>query len=117
MKKILLSLVFLAILHFNSWAQSYSFSQSTAPYTDLVSPTDLFGAALWDDTSAIVPIGFPFMLGTTVYNNVKVHSNGVLLFNAAGLDAGILAYEADFASLGTTTSTSPIGYQVSGAAG
>ena len=117
MKKILLSLVFLATLQINAWAQSYSFTQSISPYTDLASPTDLFGTALWDDTSAIVPIGFPFTLGSTVYNNVEINSNGILLFNSAGIDAGILAYDADFASLGSTTSTSPIGYQVSGTAG
>src|SRR5687768_16766469 len=117
MKKILLSLVFLASLQFNAWAQSYTFTQSNTPYTDLASPTDLFGTALWDDTSAIVPIGFPFTLGTTVYSNVEINSNGILLFNSGGTEAGILGYDADLASLGTTASTSPIGYLVSGAAG
>ena len=117
MKKILLSLLLLAISPFNAHAQSYSFAQSTTPYTDLASPTDLFGTALWDDTSKVVPIGFPFMVGSTVFNNVEINSNGVLLFNAAGLDAGILAYFADFVSLGTSTSTSPIGYELTGTAG
>ena len=117
MKNLTLLVLLFVSIHFHARAQLYTFSQGTAPYSDLVSPTDLFGAALWDDTSKIVPIGFPFMLGTTVYNNVEITSNGSLLFNAAGLDAGILGYDADFASLGTTASTSPIGYLVSGTAG
>ena len=117
MKKILLSLIVILTIQFNIQAQSYTFSQRTTTYTDLASPTNLFGTSIWDDTSAIVPIGFPFILGATTFSNVEINSNGVILFNSGSTDAGIIAYDSDLASLGTASSTSPIGYELTGTAG
>ena len=117
MKKLSLFFLLFVAVQFHTLAQTYTFSQSTAPYTDLTSPTNLFGTVLWDDTSAIVPIGFPFMLGSLTFSNVEIGSNGVLLFNSGTSEAAIAGYDADFASLGTTASTSPIGYQLTGTTG
>src|SRR6478609_1597964 len=107
MKKTLLAFVLFAAVQIGAFAQGYTFSQTTATYADLVSPTVVSGTVLWDDSSYTVPVGFPFNYGSGTFNDVEINSNGVLLFNSASTFAAIVAYDADFASLGTSTSTSP----------
>lgn len=59
----------------------YSFTAYQSSYADLV------GAAVlpdfsYDDTSAIVPLGFNFSFNGVSYNQVRANSNGWLSFNA-----------------------------------
>ena len=117
MKKTLLTLILIATLKLGAFAQGYTFTQSLAPYTDLVAPTLITTNSIWDDTSVVVPIGFPFTFGTNTFSNVEITSNGVLLFNQGSIDAAIVAYDADLQYLGTTTTLSPIGYEITGATG
>ena len=78
MKKSLLTLILIATLKLGAFAQGYTFTQSLAPYTDLVAPTLITTNSIWDDTSVVVPIGFPFTFGTNTFSNVEITSNGVL---------------------------------------
>jgi hypothetical protein len=117
MKKILLSLLVFAAFQISAFAQNYSFSQTTTTYTDLVSPTVLTGNVVWDDSSFVIPIGFPFQFGGASNTNVEIDANGVLLFMGPTTAAAIVGFDADFVDRGTTTSVSPISYQLSGTAG
>ncbi len=118
MKKTLLSLIFLLAMQVGASAQQgYNFNQTTGAYTDLVSPTVLTGNIIWDDTSFIVPLGFPFMVGNNTYNSVEIDANGVLIF-MSGLNIGVVvALDADLVDRGISAPASPISYQVSGATG
>lgn len=117
MKKLLLAFALLVAVQVSAMAQTYSFSQSSGAYADLTGATDLFGSAIWDDTSKTVTIGFPVTLGGVAYSSVEVNSNGVLIFDSGTNFAAVVAYDADMMSLGTATSTSPVSYSVTGTTG
>lgn len=117
MKKTLLPLILALTLGLSASAQNFNFSQSTATYTDLPAPTLISTNVIWDDIAVVVPIGFTFALGNHTFSNVEITSNGVLLFNNGVMDAAVVGYDADLQSLGSTVSTSPIGYEVTGPAG
>ena len=63
------------------WAQAsnYVFSQSSATYTPLASPTQVHAAG-WDDLVAAVPIPFTFRYNGVLYAAANVNSNGYVTF-------------------------------------
>jgi hypothetical protein len=128
MKRILsyqyaLALILSLLISKESFSQVYTFSKSTAPYNDLVSPINLNGTTFWDEENWVIPIGFKF-LG---HDTLTVSSNGLVsLANYDKLVDQQVTYTisafAD-ASIGAdlidrdinNPQTSPINYQLSGA--
>jgi len=69
MKKIILPLL-IASCWLNTAAQSYTFSKSTATYTNLVGGTSLTNGLTWDDPALTIPLGFNFKIYGTTTNTI-----------------------------------------------
>lgn len=82
--KLLLGLLFvLGTIGANAQVANYSFAASSATYTALVAPTNVFASG-WDDNTAIsVPIGFTFNFNGIGYTSVFVHPNGYITFGSS----------------------------------
>ncbi|HSI89491.1 MAG TPA: T9SS type A sorting domain-containing protein [Adhaeribacter sp.] len=124
MKKLLLAIGLFTGPQFGASAQTtYSFTATTGTYTDLVTPTVLTTAG-WDDDDFTVAIGFPFTIfdptgagGNLTVDSVNIDTYGDLYFSSASDLKIVVGYEADLVDLGTTTTMSPVSYQLSGTAG
>ena len=127
-KKLLLILV--CVLAFKSHAQSYTFTATTATYTNLTGSTSLNGTATWDDPDYTIPIGFNFQYFGDVLNNIYISNIGyggdlADVPNYTGVVAILRAYGADIIDRGydfavdeaPTGSLSNISYKLEGAAG
>jgi hypothetical protein len=83
---LLLSLVVLALLSGNAWAQvgGMSFSQSLGTYTAITGGTVHTTSNTWDDTPnyTAIPIGFTFNFDGVDYTTVTISMNGFITFGA-----------------------------------
>ncbi|UPQ77977.1 T9SS sorting signal type C domain-containing protein [Flavobacterium azooxidireducens] len=70
-------------------ASSYTFTATTATYSNLSSPNNITGLnnSSDDDLSNAVSIGFTFNFAGTNYTQFKVSSNGFITFNVSSTDA------------------------------
>jgi hypothetical protein len=113
MKKFLL-LIFIISIKLN--AQPYSFSQSTAPYSDLAGATTLTTSAPWSYATAFtVPIGFTFNFMGVNYTTVYVEGSGFTYFDL-GYNYLALPFTVKMQSKGSSGNNSPISYKVDGVA-
>jgi hypothetical protein len=132
MKKLFtLTLLALGFMNLSSQAQvmyPYTFSKSTATYSDLVGATNLTAGNAWDDTLMTIPLGFTFKwaLQNRNIDSITIDSYG-LLFAPQDYDANteffsraIMPYQADLTDRGYNTNqvaVSPISYLTTGTAG
>ncbi|NOT15178.1 MAG: hypothetical protein HOP21_06305 [Methylotenera sp.] len=73
----------------NLYAASYQVTGPTTPYTWVDISTSPNTVVLNDDAvSGLINIGFTFNFGGTDYTQVRITSNGMLYFNAAGGNTG-----------------------------
>ncbi|WP_170826827.1 MopE-related protein [Flavobacterium caeni] len=74
---------------------NYSFSQSSATYTPLASPTIILAAG-WDDDVVTAAIPFTFRFNNIPYTSLRVNSNGYVTFGTTAPST------TNFAPLSTT---------------
>lgn len=91
MNKFLLSIYFFLLFGYAVMAQnasSYTFTATTATYTNLSSPTNVGGLGNTSDDvlSNTTSIGFTFNFAGTNYTQFKVSSNGFITFNTSSTD-------------------------------
>lgn len=114
----------------NVYSQSYTFSNSTGTYADLVSPISLNNGITWDDPQYAIPIGFNFQLFSTSIDTIYIEDVGLGAFlmidtNETGVTPLLVAYGADIIDRGSDTtnaqgqtgSLSPISYKLEGSSG
>jgi hypothetical protein len=130
MKKITLFALML-VASFGLKAQvmySYTFTNLTATYTDLVGSTNLTAGNAWDDTLMTIPLGFTFKWAIANRNidSIVIDSYGMMYAPQdfdANLEIGtrlMMPFQADLADRGYNNSTaavSPISYVTTGTAG
>ncbi len=127
-KKILFALFCLST--YNSIGQSYTFSTTSAAYTNLTGNTSLNGTATWDDPIFVIPIGFDFEYFGEALNTLYLSDIGVggLLTdtpNDFGVVSILQVYGADIIDRGfdfnvgesPTGSLSSISYKLEGSIG
>ena len=69
--------VFFSILAFGQEIP-YSFSYSSADFTDLDNPLELSGDEIWaDDFYRLIDLGFEFEVAGTLFDRIEVRSGGV----------------------------------------
>jgi hypothetical protein len=113
MKKLYI-LLFVILCFGNSFAQTYSFSQTTGTYSPLSGATTVTTAAPWFyATSFNVPIGFTFNFMGTNYSNITVEGSGFTIFDPNYYYL-ILPYGVQLQSKGTSGNNSPIAYKTEG---
>jgi len=125
--------IFLALFCIYSFpiqSQSYDFSVTTEPYSNLVGSTSLNNNAPWDDPEYVIPIGFNFNYFNTTITEfyLKDWGDGAALSSlnlGTGITSVLTAYGADIADRAynpdnpnaTTGALSNISYLVAGNAG
>jgi len=115
MKRLLLSSIALLAICGSLRAQTYTFTQSTAGYQNLVNPTSLSNGELWDEDNFTLPLAFPFIYNGHGYDQIRVNPNGYLEFRGDSVIFSALL--ADLVDRGVDVSESPISYTVEGTTG
>ena len=82
-KNAVLILAFFTFEESNTQAQnfSYSLSNTTDNYTELVSPTNLSNGSDWKHTSFKIPIGFSFPCLGQNFDSLRIEPNGFITFD------------------------------------
>ena len=117
MKKLLLSLAIAVVSQTGAWAQmGYTFSQSTATYANLTTPT-VVSVAGWDEDDYTIPLGFSFTFDNLTVNSIIAGDNGSIIFTDSTTTVkGMDGFYADMIDRATTT-PSNISYELTGTAG
>ena len=108
---------------FSSLLNDYTFSMTTATYSELSGGTSVNNGQIWDDPEYAIPIGFSFQLYNLTIDSLYSY-DGVGFFLTDYVDSvtdanyAIAAFEADLLDRGdiTGTSVSPISYKLEGSA-
>lgn len=106
----------------------YTFSKSSATYSNLIGSINLTSGKRWDDTLMTIPLGFNFKwaLGNRNIDSIVIDTDGILYapqdFNSSTDNPirSMMPYEADMTDRGFNNSSaavSPISYLTTGVAG
>lgn len=107
----------------------YTFSKTTATYSDLVGATNLTAGNVWDDTIMAIPLGFNFKwaLANRTIDSIMIDTYGILYAtedfdpNAEFGNRIMMPYQTDLCdrstNTGGTTPVSPVSYQTTGTPG
>ena len=105
--------VFFSILAFGQEIP-YSFSYSSADFTDLDNPLELSGDEIWaDNFYRLIDLGFEFEVAGTLFDRIEVRSGGVDFYEVgSSRSRRLFSFYRLLEDRGTTQSESPITYQV-----
>lgn len=122
MKKITLVLGLLLATITTNAQNFYTFTKSTATYTDLVGATSMTNGVVWDvDDYGPVTMPFPIYVFGQTYNTVTFDDDFFLLENTNQTSAAYMfpvdGYIMDRNFSGTGASLSPISYKIEGTTG
>ena len=117
MKNILILFFFLIALS-QSYAQSYSFSQSKGLYTHLENGTSINAEKVWSGFQSFsIPIGFSFDYIDSTFTSVSLEATGRLIFDENHYYYADMFVVAGMQDKGTENSLSPLSYELSGTIG
>ena len=98
-----------------SYAQSYSFSQSNEPYKNLENAISINTENVWSGFQAFsIPIGFNFQYMDSTFTSVSLEATGRVIFDEKHFYYADMFVVAGMQDKGTMNSLSPLSYQLSG---
>ena len=98
-----------------SYAQSYSFSQSNEPYKNLENAVSINTENVWSGFQAFsIPIGFNFQYMDSTFTSVSLEATGRVIFDEKHFYYADMFVVAGMQDKGTMNSLSPLSYQLSG---
>ncbi|MBM4400068.1 MAG: hypothetical protein FJ041_07060, partial [Candidatus Cloacimonetes bacterium] len=120
---IVLLVILLGIIPLTAALSDYSFQQTPGNYTELANPTTIHGTTIDDAMSAVIDIGFTFILDDIPYTQFKANSNGFITLNPAStasltnnLTTQLLILGGMWDDLKTDDTNASVSYQLFGTA-
>lgn len=119
---LVLFVILWVVLPLQAAMSDYTFAQTPAAYQEIAGGTQIHGPAVDDAMSAVIDIGFTFVLDDVAYTQFKANSNGFITLNAASTASLTNALATQILILGgmwddlKTGTNGNVTYQLTGAA-
>lgn len=104
------------INHIHAQGFNYSFSQTTATYNSISSPTTIVENKMWSNETFQIPIGFDFSFHGNSFDSVYIKPDGLLSFDQNNAHA-FYALKGAIGRMDTLRNFSSVSYSLTGSSG